>query len=156
VSFTVQAYPGQSFTGTVSQVRIQLEPRSTTSLNYTAVVAVANPDGKLLPGMTATVSSSSARASDALSCRMRRCVSSLRLQPNASNGSSASTRPRVRNVSAVRQRRLAQARDARLDDVDVWYLDSASTLKPARVHVGLSDGTAHAGDRHGIRRACRS
>ncbi|HEY2895707.1 MAG TPA: efflux RND transporter periplasmic adaptor subunit, partial [Gemmatimonadaceae bacterium] len=51
VSFTVQAYPGRTFTGTVSQVRIN----STTVnnvVNYTAVVAVANPDGKLLPGMT--------------------------------------------------------------------------------------------------------
>ena len=48
VTFTVQAYPGQSFTGAVRQVRIN----STTVnnvVNYTAVVAVANPDGKLLP-----------------------------------------------------------------------------------------------------------
>jgi len=52
--FTVQAYPDESFTGTVRQVRLQ----STTLenvVNYTVVVDVENPAGKLLPGMTATV-----------------------------------------------------------------------------------------------------
>ena len=53
VTFTVQALPGQTFTGTVQQVRLQ----STTVdnvVNYTVVVTLENPDGKLLPGMTAT------------------------------------------------------------------------------------------------------
>ena len=54
VEFTVQSYPNRTFTGTVEQVRLQ----STTAdnvVNYTAVINVKNPDGKLLPGMTATV-----------------------------------------------------------------------------------------------------
>lgn len=54
VRFTVQPYPDETFTGTVRQVRLQ----STTVenvVNYTVVVEVANPGGKLLPGMTATV-----------------------------------------------------------------------------------------------------
>ena len=54
VTFTVQAYPDQVFHGTVKQVRLQ----STTVenvVNYTAVVEVKNQDGKLLPGMTASV-----------------------------------------------------------------------------------------------------
>ncbi len=54
VTFTVQALPGRTFTGIVQQVRLQ----STTVdnvVNYTVVVTVENPDGKLLPGMTARV-----------------------------------------------------------------------------------------------------
>jgi HlyD family secretion protein len=54
VTFTVQAYPDRIFQGTVKQVRLQ----STTLenvVNYTAVVEVKNLDGKLLPGMTASV-----------------------------------------------------------------------------------------------------
>ncbi|MEA2344784.1 MAG: HlyD family secretion protein, partial [Thermoanaerobaculia bacterium] len=54
VSFTVQALTGQTFKGTVKQVRLQ----STTTdnvVNYTVVVSVPNADGKLLPGMTARV-----------------------------------------------------------------------------------------------------
>jgi hypothetical protein len=49
VKFTVQALPGQTFTGTVQQVRLQ----STTAdniANYTVVVTLENPEGKLLPG----------------------------------------------------------------------------------------------------------
>lgn len=54
VRFTVQAYPDESFVGTVRQVRLQ----STTLenvVNYSAVVAVKNESGRLLPGMTASV-----------------------------------------------------------------------------------------------------
>jgi HlyD family secretion protein len=54
VTFTVQALPGQKFPGTVQQVRLQ----STTAdnvVNYTVVVTLENPGGKLLPGMTARV-----------------------------------------------------------------------------------------------------
>ena len=54
VKFTVQALPGRTFTGIVQQVRLQ----STTAdnvVNYTVVVTLENPDGKLLPGMTARV-----------------------------------------------------------------------------------------------------
>src|SRR3954471_1742679 len=65
VQFTVQAYPGQTFTGAVRQVRLQ----STTQENvvtYTAVVSVKNQGGKLLPGMTATVQFETASADDVL------------------------------------------------------------------------------------------
>ena len=53
-SFTVQALSGQTFLGSVQQVRLQ----STTAdnvVNYTVVVRLSNPERKLLPGMTARV-----------------------------------------------------------------------------------------------------
>ena len=52
--FTVQAYPDVKFTGTVRQVRLQSQTVENV-VNYTVVVDVQNPEGKLLPGMTATV-----------------------------------------------------------------------------------------------------
>jgi HlyD family secretion protein len=144
VSFTVQAYPGRTFTGTVSQVRIN----STTVnnvVNYTAVVAVANPDGKLLPGMTATVKFLIGSANDALSVPN----AALRFKPaiagNATGGASTGTRVRVRNVSAAgtpKARADSAAVAVRDSTVSMlWYLDSAKTLKPVRVHTGLSDGS---------------
>jgi HlyD family secretion protein len=54
VTFTVQAYPNRTFKGTVQQVRLQSTTQDNV-VNYTTVIAVDNPDGKLLPGMTATV-----------------------------------------------------------------------------------------------------
>lgn len=65
VRFTVQAYPDEAFTGTVRQVRLQSTIKENV-VNYTVVVQVANPKGKLLPGMTATVSFITGSASDAL------------------------------------------------------------------------------------------
>ncbi|MFH1142954.1 MAG: efflux RND transporter periplasmic adaptor subunit [Candidatus Eisenbacteria bacterium] len=65
VEFSVQGYPDETFTGTVSQIRL----KSTTQeniVNYTAVVSVSNPDGRLLPGMTATVEFIVSRATDVL------------------------------------------------------------------------------------------
>jgi HlyD family secretion protein len=52
--FTVQAYPNESFQGTVAQVRLQSSTQENV-VSYTVVLSVDNQDGRLLPGMTATV-----------------------------------------------------------------------------------------------------
>jgi HlyD family secretion protein len=54
VTFKVDAYPTQTFNGTVSQVR--LEPKTDQNVvSYTTMIDVPNPDLKLKPGMTANV-----------------------------------------------------------------------------------------------------
>jgi len=54
VSFRVDAYPNETFSGTVSQVR--LEPKTEQNVvSYTTIINVANPGLKLKPGMTANV-----------------------------------------------------------------------------------------------------
>jgi HlyD family secretion protein len=53
-SFSVDAYPEDRFTGTVSQIR--LAPVTIQNVvNYTVVIDVDNKDLKLMPGMTANV-----------------------------------------------------------------------------------------------------
>ena len=53
VRFTVPAFPDQTFAGAVREVRLQ--PQTVQNVvSYTVVVDAANPDGLLLPGMTAT------------------------------------------------------------------------------------------------------
>jgi HlyD family secretion protein len=154
VSFTVQAYPGRTFTGTVSQVRIN----STTVnnvVNYTAVVAVANADGKLLPGMTATVKFLIGSANDALSVPN----AALRFNPaiagNAGSGSSTAARTHVRTASAgaTSNARAGVAGSTMRDSTaaTLWYLDSAKTVTPVRVHTGLSDGSRTQVTGNGIR-----
>jgi len=54
VRFTVQSYTGRTFNGTVNQVRLQSKLTDNV-VNYTVVVSLDNQDGKLVPGMTATV-----------------------------------------------------------------------------------------------------
>lgn len=55
VTFRVDAYPEQSFSGTVDQVRLQ--PVSLQNVvTYNTIITVDNKDLRLMPGMTATVS----------------------------------------------------------------------------------------------------
>jgi HlyD family secretion protein len=55
VRFTVEAYPNETFNGVVQQVRFSPETVQNV-VTYTTIVNVDNPEKKLLPGMTATVS----------------------------------------------------------------------------------------------------
>jgi HlyD family secretion protein len=114
--FTVQAYADRTFEGTVRQVRLQ----STTSesvVNYTVVVGVTNPDGTLLPGMTATVAFVLDSAEDVL------LVPNAALRFSASAGMQAEVRERMAGNAA-----------------QLWYVDAAGLLAVARVRTGLTDG----------------
>ena len=54
VRFTVDAYPDDVFSGTVKQIRLQ--PTVTSNVvTYTVIVEAPNPDEKLFPGMTASI-----------------------------------------------------------------------------------------------------
>ncbi|MXZ72832.1 MAG: efflux RND transporter periplasmic adaptor subunit [Acidobacteria bacterium] len=65
VTFTVDAYPEEMFEGTVSQIR--LEPILTQNVvTYATVIDAPNPELKLKPGMTATVTVEVARRNAAL------------------------------------------------------------------------------------------
>ncbi|QXQ05754.1 efflux RND transporter periplasmic adaptor subunit [Sphingosinicellaceae bacterium] len=55
VTFTVDAYGQRNFTGTVAQIRLNPTTQQNV-VTYTVIVSVANPDGALLPGMTANAS----------------------------------------------------------------------------------------------------
>ena len=69
--FTVQAYPNETFTGSVKQVRLQSKTTENV-VNYTVVVSVSNASGKLLPGMTATIDFLTGSAKDVLLGAQRR------------------------------------------------------------------------------------
>jgi len=61
----VDAFPGESFRGTVQQVRYS--PNNVQGVvTYSAVVEVENPDEKLRPGMTATVTIKTKEAKNTL------------------------------------------------------------------------------------------
>lgn len=54
VTFTVDAFPDDVFTGTVKEVRIN--PTVTANVvTYTVIIDAPNPESKLFPGMTASV-----------------------------------------------------------------------------------------------------
>lgn len=54
INFTVDAFPGQNFSGTISQIR--LNPQNVQNVvTYNVVIDVSNPELKLKPGMTANL-----------------------------------------------------------------------------------------------------
>jgi HlyD family secretion protein len=63
VTFRIDAYPDDTFTGTVEQVR--LEPKLQQNVvTYSAVISVPNRELKLKPGMTANITIEIARRND--------------------------------------------------------------------------------------------
>ncbi|HET7229063.1 MAG TPA: efflux RND transporter periplasmic adaptor subunit [Longimicrobium sp.] len=164
VTFTVQSYADRTFNGTVKQVRLQ----STTTenvVNYTAVVEVDNPDGKLLPGMTATVDFETGAAQNALLVPN----AALRFTPSDEQMKAAGIN--VDSIKAARatrqngqggpggqggQRSAGAARDpgpfgggvaggapragGRRSGGRIWTVDASGKLSMHRVRTGLSDG----------------
>jgi HlyD family secretion protein len=123
VRFTVQARPRERFEGRVEQVRLQ----STTLENvvsYGVVVSVENPEGKLLPGMTARVEFEVDAAEDVLKVPN----AALRFRPESAVNASPS--PAARTGGRARGERPAS---------QLWTLENG-TPKPLTVRPGLTDG----------------
>jgi HlyD family secretion protein len=55
VTFTVDAHPGELFQGEVEQIRVSSASVQNV-VTYPVIIAASNPDLKLLPGMTASIS----------------------------------------------------------------------------------------------------
>ena len=158
VTFTLDAYGAETFTGKVTEVRLQ--PVVTNNVvTYTTIITVPNPGQKLKPGMTATVRIETARDDDALARAGRGAAVQARLGAvrGARSGHAEAPEPpaterRVhatpRGVGADR-RRLARAGLARPaagtpgSRATIWQVVDGK-LQPVRVTVRLSDGTTAA------------
>ena len=70
VTFTVDAYPDDVFSGTVTQVR--LNPTTTSNVvTYEVIVNAPNPDLKLIPGMTANLTIYTLELNDVLAVPLK-------------------------------------------------------------------------------------
>ncbi len=161
VTFTVDAFPDETFTGHVQQVR--LAPRTEQNvISYTVIVSVANPDQHLLPGMTANATFFVEEARDALKVPS----AALRFHPFGPIGERRMTepggaeqrpggpRPGSAPASGVPQP-SAEGPGARAGwggpsagRASVYVLKANGELRHLRVDAGLSDGiyTAVASD----------
>ncbi|MEK6300955.1 MAG: efflux RND transporter periplasmic adaptor subunit [Acidobacteriota bacterium] len=78
-NFAVDAYPGETFSGEITQVRLNAQTLQNV-VTYSAVIDVANPDMKLRPGMTANITVLVARKEGVLTVPN----AALRFKPNLS------------------------------------------------------------------------
>ena len=147
VRFTVQSYPSDPFAGIVQQVRLQSTTRENV-VNYTVVVAVENRNGRLLPGMTATVRFIVDSATNVLTVpnaalRFRPAnatvVVAARTGDSALGGRSfpagaASSRAAGDTARALRANR------GRGTSGTLWSIDANRKLTAIPVRLGLTDG----------------
>jgi HlyD family secretion protein len=84
VEFTVDAFPGQSFQGKISEIRLNGTPGEGTSnvVVYDVIIDVDNPHLQLRPGMTATVSLTVSHLDDTLKV----ANTALRYHPSSPTG----------------------------------------------------------------------
>jgi HlyD family secretion protein len=155
VRFDVQAYPDETFPGVVRQVRLQSTVLENV-VNYTAVVAVENRDGRLLPGMTATVEFVIERAPDVLKVPNQ----ALRFRPTEEMRAKLGDRVEARDGDRAPGRRAEVRRGARGDSagadsaggglgaaregagerVVLWRVDGRGNPVPVPVRAGITDG----------------
>src|SRR5579883_398238 len=121
-NFTVDAYPGTVFPGTVIQIR-QAPINVQNVVTYDVVVGVSNEELKLLPGMTASVRIETGHAENAL----RIPAAALRFRPAGTSNSSRSKTGRGSSRAAQHTQ-------------TVYILAERDALKQAGVNLGLSDG----------------
>jgi HlyD family secretion protein len=160
VRFTVDAFPSDNFNGVVRQVRYSPEVLQNV-VTYTTIVDVENPEMKLRPGMTATVSIVVGEAQNAL----RIPNTALRFQPpqevllalfeemkrerQAARGNgaqaeeqSAKQRPQQAAQSNFQSRfqpGSGEMRGRMRDMGRVWVEDETGKLKMIFVKTGVTD-----------------
>ncbi len=162
VRFTVDAFPNDNFAGVVRQVRYSPEVIQNV-VTYTTIVDVENPEMKLRPGMTATVSIVVGEAKNAL----RVANSALRFNPNLSpeemrvlfeqvrrerqgtraassqsDGQSAEKRPQQKpqtDQQANFQMGSGAMRSRMRDMGRVWMEDENGKLKMLFIRTGVTD-----------------
>jgi len=168
VRFTVQAYPDESFSGTVDQVRLQSSVQENV-VNYTVVASVENPNGRLLPGMTATVEFIIQREDDVLKVpnaalrfrpteEMRAVLlerREQRMRDTDAAGQHASASETASDAQSTEEEPPMQRRPRGGDGVPgghgqsdraianrsfLWYLDTNGKVNATPVRTGITDG----------------
>jgi HlyD family secretion protein len=133
-SFTVDAYPGMPFAGTIRQVR--LAPIAVQNVvTYNVVIGVDNNDLRLKPGMTANVSIIVAQRDNVLKVPN----AALRFVPPKSEQLASRTtdgRP-VREEAATHAMLTGGSPPAR----PIWKQADNGELVAMHVQTGISDGT---------------
>lgn len=132
-SFTVDAFPGRNFDGSVKQIRKAAQNVSNV-VTYTVVISASNPGKELLPGMTANVRVVTDSRSDVLKV----ANAALRFRPP---GAAASNKPLDMSGNAqggaagpdgqMRAQRERLSKDLQLDDTQKAKLDA--------IHTGMRD-----------------
>lgn len=130
VTFTVDAYPDNTFSGMVKQVR-QEATTTNNVVTYSVVISAPNADLKLKPGLTATVTIYTQENKGVLSVPSK----ALRFTPEKETVGGM----KIKDVANVKNK--------------VWTIEGNSVVAH-RVNIGMTDGS-HSQIISGIRRGAK-
>jgi HlyD family secretion protein len=138
VEFTVEAYPDMKFSGAVSQVRLQ--PVTTNNVvTYVVIMKAPNPEGKLMPGMTASTTIYVEEKKDALFISGK----TLKFKPAASY--TGNILPGEMPGAGMKDMKTPQGMPPMVQATNpksrtIWLRDTATGLKPALITTGIDNG----------------
>jgi len=135
VEFRVDAFPKQTFTGSVQEVRMN----ATTVQNvvtYNTVVSFDNPEMKLFPGMTAYVTIPVATANDVLEVPN----AALRYKPELSSTEMQAAFQKI-GANGGGRRNGGQQGSGNSSVATLWKMTSNKSLVPVVVKTGITDHT---------------
>jgi HlyD family secretion protein len=140
VGFQVAAQPDRQFHGKVRQIRLQPKVDQNV-VKYTVVVDAANPDGVLLPGMTATLEFVVERVVDALTVP----VAATRIRPSAAMSELLPAQPSPRGTQGgparpPRPEGGVAGSGMPADLRRIFLRDEQGGLTVRMVRVGVTDG----------------
>jgi HlyD family secretion protein len=135
-TFTVDAYPGYQFSGTIRQVR--LAPINVQNVvTYNVVVGVDNKDLRLKPGMTANVSIVVAQKEDVLKVPN----AALRFMPPKAEQGERHTAD-IKPAGSEGRPRKAKAGGPGSIARKLWKSTETGELEAIPIQTGISDGVA--------------
>lgn len=133
--FRVDAFPNRSFDGVVKQVR--LNPKTEQNVvTYDVVVAVANPDEVLLPGMTAYVSINTREKQNVL----RVPTAALRFRPPEGAKLADAAKPeKSADTSAAAGSPSARGKSRGARQTGKVWINGKDGLRALTVKLGITD-----------------
>jgi HlyD family secretion protein len=142
VTFTVDAFPGVTFTGSVGKVRLNAAMTQNV-VTYTVEIVTDNRDGRLLPYLTANVQFELQRVEDALqvpNAALRWRPRDDQIAPQYRENSATATQPGSRK-GGRRRAAAAGGNDSAHGRRAVLWIPGGAYVRPVAVHAGASDGT---------------
>ncbi|MEN6557290.1 MAG: efflux RND transporter periplasmic adaptor subunit, partial [Thermoguttaceae bacterium] len=124
VQFTVDAFPGQTFQGIVTQRRMNAQMTNNV-VTYMVIVTTDNSDGRLLPYLTASVQFEVEKKTNVL------------VVPNAALG----WEPETDQIDPSVDQAALTAKTSMSHHGQIWVTADGEHVRPVDVQLGISDGS---------------
>ena len=128
VSFTVDAYPQEEFSGRVRQVRLSATTESNV-VTYTVIIDADNPEQKLKPGLTATITIFTQELKDIDTVP----ASAIAFSPDTE------TLQKYYQQNQIKAK-IPEIKTGKNKEKYIWIKNNDGSLSQKQITVGINDG----------------